>query len=307
MLKKPTNPKERYKRSRQLPKAITSPEELDQAVSQAVLANLMPEAPFIDRSTIIVSIGSCFAENITASLQGSGYRIGALKLSERLFNAFSLRAFFEALLRDEDVSEFQKHWSLSEAELKALLRAIRHGSVVILTLGLSFVWVDEKTGQIVFDPTQKDGLKLISVDPARFQMKPTTVSENTEAISAVIDAIRAINPTTKIILTLSPVHMARAISDYPAVVADTISKSTLRCALHEVISQERPDVFYFPSFEILRWLVPMVDVSFGSGTDILHIHPKWVDYTVSKFRQYYCIGETAIAPPFTPRQLPPFD
>jgi hypothetical protein len=59
------------------------------------------------------------------------------------------------------------------------------------------------------------------------------------------------------------------------------------------------DVFYFPSFEILRWLAPMVDgnVWFEDG-QLSHVRNAWTAYTMSKFMQYYCVGETPLSPPF---------
>jgi hypothetical protein len=40
---------------------------------------------------------------------------------------------------------------------------------------------------------------------------------------------------------------------YSAITADCLSKSTLRLACHEVCAK-RPDIIYWPSFEIVRWL-----------------------------------------------------
>lgn len=297
------DPKARYHKVRQVPKRIASAEDFDSVVDHAVLGNTVPAAPFIDRSTKIVSIGSCFAVNISTALNKSGYAAQLLNVNERLFNPFALQTFLEAVRENADISVFEKHWSLQPGDLEAFRASILQGKAAIVTLGLSFVWIDNATGEMVFDPTRKVGVNLISADPERFQMEATGVAENTDAIAAIINALRAMNPTIKIILTLSPVHLARAISDYPASIADSISKSTLRCALHEIMSLRLHEVYYFPSFEILRWLVPMVDVPFGGDQDIRHISTQWVDYTVSKFRQYYCIGEQAILPPYTPRNL----
>jgi len=291
----------RYGKDRQVPKAIATPESFDAAVDRAILANLMPEAPFVDRSTPITTIGSCFAGNIAATLHNTGYNVHHLDISERLFNPFALQEFMEALSASEDLTAFADRWKV-DAEAAAKLRTtIAQGGLLIITFGLSFVWIDKTTNEIVTDPTQKVGLRLIKADPERFVMEPTGVAENVDAMAATLNAVRRINRTIKIVMTLSPVHMARAICDYPPVAADAISKSTLRCALHEIMSLRLHNTFYFPSFEILRWFGPMVDVTFG-GIDIQHIDPAWVAYTLSKFRQYYCVGERPILPPFILRK-----
>lgn len=298
---RPLAPLSRYNRNRQVPRGIANPERFDEAVDRAVLANLMPEAPFVDRNTPITTIGSCFAGNIAASLKEGGYNVHHLDVSERLFNPFALQAFTEALSASGDLSEFAERWNV-EPEAAATMRTnIGQGGLLIITFGLSFVWIDKTTNEIVFDPTQKVGARFLKADPERFVMEPTGVAENVDAMAATLNAVRRINRGIKIVMTLSPVHMARAICDYPAVAADAISKSTLRCALHEIMSLRLHNTYYFPSFEILRWLGPMVDVTFG-GFDIQHIDPDWVAYTLSKFRQYYCVGERPITPPFILRK-----
>ncbi|MGE3333352.1 MAG: GSCFA domain-containing protein [Rhodospirillaceae bacterium] len=302
---RPVPPVGRYHKIRQVPRTVSTPQEFDQTIDRAVLANLMPKAPFIDRSTPITTIGSCFAGNIAAALTGAGYNVHHLDVSERLFNPFALQAFTEALSAAGDLSDFSQHWKVEPQTAANLRNTIAQGGLLIITFGLAFVWIDKTTNEIVFDPTQKTGSgRLMKADPERFVMEPTGVAENVDAIAATLNAVRRISRNINIVMTLSPVHMARAISDYPAVAADAISKSTLRCALHEILSLRLQNTYYFPSFEILRWFGPMVDVTFG-GVDIQHIDPAWVAYTLSKFRQYYCVGELPILPPFVLRK--PFE
>lgn len=299
---RPLDPDARYDKERQVPKSFATPEHFDFAVDRAVLANLMPEGPFIDRTTPVTTIGSCFAGNIAASLSSAGYNVHHLDVSERLFNPFALQEFTEALSASEDLTAFAARWRVDAQAAANMRTTIGQGGVLIVTFGLSFVWVDKTINQVVTDPTQKAGLRLITADPARFVMEPTGVAENVDAMAATLNAVRRINRNIKIVMTLSPVHMGRAICDYPPAAADAISKSTLRCAIHEIMSLRLHNVFYFPSFEILRWFGPMVDVTFGD-MDILHIDPQWIAYTLSKFRQYYCVGERPILPPFIRRKV----
>jgi hypothetical protein len=88
-----------------------------------------------------------------------------------------------------------------------------------------------------------------------------------------------------------------AACDYPVIVADCISKSTLRIALHQLMNLKLNDVYYFPSFEILKWLAPMVDVIWYEDNMLAHIQKRWTDYTISTFMESYCVGETALPPP----------
>jgi hypothetical protein len=174
---------------------------------------------------------------------------------------------------------------------------LKQGAAVIITLGLSFVWFDNETDEMVFDPAQRVGTKIIVEHPERYEMRATGVPENTDALVALINAIRALNPWTKIVLTLSPLPLTRAVCDYPVAVADAISKATLRCALHEITMLKLKDVYYFPSYEILRGLATLVDVIWHDGYTISHIRKEWTDYTLSKFLAAYCEGEQALPPP----------
>ncbi len=88
-----------------------------------------------------------------------------------------------------------------------------------------------------------------------------------------------------------------AACDNPVVVADCVSKSTLRVAMDEVLRLRLKDVYYFPSFEILRWLAPMVGQVWLEDKMISHVKNRWIDYVMSKFMQFYCFDEQPIKPP----------
>ena len=106
---------------------------------------------------------------------------------------------------------------------------------------------------------------------AEFRM--ATYSETIIALSRLRSAILAINPDAFCIFTLSPVPFDSAVGleqSLPsgAMELDCVSKSTLRAALHEFFgsrTRSDPNLFYFPSFEIVRWIGAMSPVpAFGS-------------------------------------------
>jgi hypothetical protein len=84
--------------------------------------------------------------------------------------------------------------------------------------------------------------------------KPSTVAQVREQLSGIVANIRAINDQIGIFFTLSPVPLRRAPWSPSAVVADTISKSTLRAALAEYLSEKPRNVVYWPAYEIVRGL-----------------------------------------------------
>ena len=106
---------------------------------------------------------------------------------------------------------------------------------------------------------------------AAFRM--ATLPEARAAIEQLYQAIRRINPKALCIFTLSPVPMESAVGlqqepPYGSVEIDCVSKSILRVALHEVMhawAAGDPAVRYFPSYEIVRWIGPMLaEPAFGA-------------------------------------------
>src|SRR4030095_15183101 len=99
------------------------------------------------------------------------------------------------------------------------------------------------------------------------------------------------------ILTLSPVPLDSAIGikktmPYGAIELDCISKSTLRAALHEVVSQVAATdrkLHYFPSYEIVRWIGPMLaEPTFGAeDASSRHVSSHVLDGVYAYFIRKY--------------------
>ena len=96
-----------------------------------------------------------------------------------------------------------------------------------------------------------------------FQFRTTSVSENKENLQKIIEMIREINENTKIVLTLSPVPLKGTLNTPSVMQADSISKSTLRIAINEIMTNNPSGVSYWPSFEMVRWLGVYFENVFG--------------------------------------------
>jgi GSCFA family len=55
------------------------------------------------------------------------------------------------------------------------------------------------------------------------------------------------------VLTLSPVPLKGTFRGISSLSADCVSKSVLRVAIDQVISEGHRGVYYWPSFEIVKW------------------------------------------------------
>lgn len=79
-------------------------------------------------------------------------------------------------------------------------------------------------------------------------------------------------------LTVSPVPLNATFEMESAVVADCVSKATLRVAVEDVLRQGIPGVRYFPSFEIVRWLSAYLPGMYGEDDgSTVHISERVVD------------------------------
>lgn len=166
------------------------------------------------------------------------------------------------------------------------------------------MWTDKRTGLPPLDPSTKTakasgrGSVRTLPDPSIYEMRQMTVTQVRASMHAIVSTIRSMSRTAAVIFIVSPIPLALSASDQPVFVADCLSKSALRVAIDELRREELPsDVYYFPSFEILRWFATMVDPIWGADGLWGHVRHDWIEYTISKFRQFYCEGETPISPP----------
>jgi hypothetical protein len=138
-------------------------------------------------------------------------------------------------------------------ERRARLRAeIQGADVFVLTVGVAPCFFDRETGEFAFNSLSTNTAQADL--NARCVMRTTTVAENVENLAFILDALgRLGRPDSRIVLTLSPVPLSGTTELYSAITADCLSKSTLRVACHE-ITTARPEIIYWPSFEIVRWL-----------------------------------------------------
>ena len=135
-------------------------------------------------------------------------------------------------------------------------------------------------------------------DPAKHQFRNLTHAEVLADLEALIQGLAEVNPAMKLIFTVSPVPLAGANEFESAVVADCLSKSTLRLACHEALSgQARAgQAVYWPSFEIVRWLGGHFGASappaFGGDDGNTRHVSKWlVKLIVRLFLEHYGAAE----------------
>jgi GSCFA family len=145
--------------------------------------------------------------------------------------------------------------------------------VVIITLGLTECWREGRTGLYAcIGPESEDSESF-----NRLKFHASTFEENRENLSATLDSIRSTYPEKKIVLTVSPVRLHRTWSGEDIVVANAMSKATLRAVAGEICRSD-PSLLYWPSFELS---------TLGNiwNTDGVHVRSNAVRHIVSRFVQ----------------------
>lgn len=131
---------------------------------------------------------------------------------------------------------------------KAVRKAFETLDIFIFTLGLTESWESVLDGSIFpLCPGVAGGV----FDEHKYKLHNFNVTEVVNDFLEFIDLLRVINPKAKLIVTVSPVPlMATARADNHVLTATTYSKSVLRVACEEICNQ-RTDIVYFPSYEII--------------------------------------------------------
>jgi hypothetical protein len=145
--------------------------------------------------------------------------------------------------------------------------------VVIITLGLTECWRDKVSGlHACIGPENEKSESF-----GRLEFHASTFAENRENLKATITAIRSVYPEKKIVLTVSPVRLHRTWSGEDVVVANAMSKATLRAVAGELCRSDS-SLLYWPSYE----LSTLADIW---QTDGVHVRPNAVKHIVSRFVQ----------------------
>lgn len=130
--------------------------------------------------------------------------------------------------------------------LACMRRALEQVDVLIFTLGLTEGWEHAAGHAYPACPGTLRGQFDASVH--RFVNQPAAAVE--ADLDRCFDALRARNPRMRFLLTVSPVPLTATAADAHVLVATTHSKAVLRAAAG-ALRERRPDVDYFPSFELI--------------------------------------------------------
>lgn len=182
--------------------------------------------------------------------------------------------------------------------------ALRHSfescDVFIFTLGLTEGWVSRADGAVFpLCPGTAGG----TFDPDRHLFHNFSVDEILTDMRRFLDQLRQLNPDVRVILTVSPVPLIATASGRPVLQATTYSKSVLR-VVAECLMAEQPDLFYFPSYEIITG--PQAGGAY-LAEDLRSVRESGVAHVMRLFMRHLCGEELPEADSETLKPPPPGD
>jgi len=163
---------------------------------------------------------------------------------------------------------------------EAVREAFEKLNVFVFTLGLTESWINKSDGAVYpLCPGVAGGV----FSEEKYAFVNFEVEEVTADLQEFIGLLRQVNPTCKLILTVSPVPLIATFEDRHVIVSTVYSKSVLRVAC-EKVAKSHESVAYFPSYEIVTG-----NQSRGQyfAPDLRSIKPEGVNRVMNLFLKHY--------------------
>lgn len=271
-------------------------ERTAEAVDRHVMPGWIPSKRFIDKKTRITAFGSCFAAHVSDYLMERNYNVHGkdldihishlVRFGEGIVNTFAILQQFEWALENKKFSDnlwftdkkgFAPVDPAAQADTKEIIEST---DVFIITLGLSEIWYDKRTGEALWRAVPFD-----LFDEAIHGFRVSSHQENYENLKRICALIRHSRPHAKIIFTLSPIPLRATFRPISCVTANSVSKAILRSAIDQLVREEAGsgDLHYFPSYEIIK---DFLKDPFKANNH----HPKdeVVRFIMETFERHYC-------------------
>jgi GSCFA family len=247
----------------------------------------------VDYNSKVISIGSCFAENMGEKFEYFKFQITVNPFGI-IFNPVSIEKLINRAINKIEFTEndiffhnerwhcFEVHSDMSASSSELLLvnlnkvlhsfrSQIQEATHLILTLGTSWIYRNKVSNEIVAN--------CHKVAQNQFDKEILSIEIIEKSIQNTIDIVKTVNPNCNFIFTISPV---RHIKD--GFVENQRSKAHLIAALQNVVTLSLSKCNYFPSYEIL--MDELRDYRFYAD-DMLHPSQAAIDYIWIKFFENY--------------------
>ena len=251
----------------------------------------------VTHSDKLVSVGSCFSEHIgryfeqykfDVDVNPFGQQYNPASISNTLNRLVPCKEYTEADLvyQDELYHSYDHHGDFSMGSKPETLSGInerlagssqrlRQATCLFLTFGTAHVFKLKGSGKIVSNCHKVPG--------SQFDFALMTPEEIVDCLSASLESLWKINPTVKVVLTVSPVRYF-AFGHFE----NSVSKGHLFAAIN-VLIQKYPQLYYFPAYEIV--MDDLRDYRFFAD-DMLHPTHQAIAYVWEKLSAVLLPAET---------------
>lgn len=165
----------------------------------------------------------------------------------------------------------------------AMKEGFEAATAFFMTFGMTEVFRQKSNGRIVGQkPLYCGGAGLEETE-----LYQSTYEDNYRNIARSIDIIRAQKPNAKIVISVSPIALARTFSDGDIALASMEGKSILRAAAGQ-IARDYPGVLYFPSYDLISY-----DRAHAFEPDGRHVEMDYVKRVINAFVDAYVAKEAS--------------
>ncbi|MHB1207566.1 MAG: GSCFA domain-containing protein [Rhodospirillaceae bacterium] len=275
----------RYKN--QFPSFSEDLSDVRAAIRNYILPGYVPEKPILAADSKILTLGSCFAENIDLALKRAGFDSTYLSINE-VTNTPAFAHLLVSKLVGEPLGGLVVEAGpeiIPDEAIAGLRPVVPQATAFILTVGVALQpFRDDRPAFFgTWSPVTKATLLATS-------WRMLSVLEILDYIRWTVVGLRRLRPGIPIFLTLSPIPLTNAMCRQSAVAEDCVSKSRLRVAIDDLMSEDIEGLYYWPSFEIVRWLGGHVGPFFGTGgVDQRHVSPEILDIITSLFIESFFV------------------
>jgi tetratricopeptide (TPR) repeat protein len=268
--------------------------DVQKVINDYILTEFQDVEPLISMSSKVFTMGSCFAGNIARKLAQCGIDAEWVNFAEELNSTYANRYFLEWAKGETHSKQGARIQEVFGDEYAHQVRAkIRGAKLIIYSLGVAPCFFDRETGD--FTLTLGENLHAsLAVNQLKF--RTTSVQENVDNLKRMIELLRELNPQADVMLTVSPVPLKATFERSSAIVADCISKSTLRVAAHEIMELGLERVHYWPSYEMVKWIGCHTGPVFGMDDESpLHANDEVVKRIIDSFLEVYGDNDVIVA------------
>ncbi len=252
---------------------------------------------FIDHKHSLLSIGSCFSENIgkkfehfkfNTQVNPFGQQYNPLSIANGIQRLISKQGYakeelvyhnelFQSFDHHSDFSSPNENNALEQINLafQITANALQNADFLFLTFGTAHYFEHRETKKVVSN--------CHKFPSKTFTQKIATPKKIIDTLEPTIESLQALNPKLKIILTVSPVRYF-AFGHFE----NSLSKSHLFTAIGEIMANNAT-CSYFPSYEII--MDELRDYRFYAE-DMLHPNQLAIDYVWEKMIQCYFSADT---------------